>query len=314
MRAARRGAHGRSTVWAVWLLLPACRSTACPTVAELDGYVSRASCDDLAAALRACARLAAEQYARIDDAHQVLSGSGLNASRSALPTRVSSESIDKTRTAPPVPPRYGRPHPADASRSAESPEEGRVAGAEAPVATSTKASMTHKKLVTWHDSREDQELAQRAQAERVRRHGNREAGKAEVLVSTAQRFAMEPLRVEVRARLCHWILGPGFNSRPRGALLSCIQVPCDPTLYALGTPASPQCTPAAGPRRRCGRVVRDEFIDAKEQRLLIESMERAMRGLYHQGANENSRACQRPIRPSVHLCSCRARAHRRWPT
>ena len=214
MRAARGGAHGRSTVWAVWLLLPACRSTACPTVAELDGYVSRASCDDLAAALRACARLAAEQYARIDDAHQVLSGSGLNASRSALPTRVSSESIDKTRTAPPVPPRYGRPHPADALRSAESPEEGRVAGAEAPVSSSTKGSMTRKKLVTWHDSREDQELAQRAQAERVRRHGDREAGKAEVLVSTAQRFALEPLRVEVRARLCYRILGLGPDGRP----------------------------------------------------------------------------------------------------
>ena len=78
-----------------------------------------------------------------------------------------------------------------------------MAGAEAPVATSTKGSMARKKLVTWHDSREDQELAQRAQAERVRRHGNREAGKAEVLVSTAQRFALEPLRVEVRARLCY---------------------------------------------------------------------------------------------------------------
>ena len=246
MRAARRGAHGRSTVWAVWLLLPACRSIACPTVAELDGYVSRASCDDLAAALRACARLAAEQYARIDDAHQLLSGSGLNASRPALPTRVSSESIDEARTAPPVPPRYGRPHAADASRSAESPEEGSVASVQAPVSSSTKGSMTRKKLVTWHDSREDQELAQRAQAERVRRHGDREAGEAEVLVSTAQRFALEPLRVEVRARLCHRILGLGPNGRP-----PCCRV-CRYRATLRSTPSARRPPPNA-PRRR-GRV------------------------------------------------------------
>ena len=101
--------------------------------------------------------------------------------------------------------------------------------------------------------------------------------------------------------------GPRVRPKGRAALCWHAQVPCDPTLYALGTPASPQCTPTAGPRRHCGRVVRDEFIDAKEQRLLIEIMERAMRGLYHQGAKGQLHT---PApRPSARLL----RAHGRCP-
>ena len=70
----------------------------------------------------------------------------------------------------------------------------------ASASSATKGDPAREKLVTWHDSREDQELAQRAQAERVRRGAPRGAGKAQVLVGTAERFAPEPLRVEVRAR------------------------------------------------------------------------------------------------------------------
>ena len=57
-------------------------------------------------------------------------------------------------------------------------------------------------------------------------------------------------------------------------------MPCLPVLYRLGLSAVPQCTPAVSdPPMRCGRVVRDDFIGVKEQSVLIEAMERAMRGL-----------------------------------
>ena len=196
-------------------MLQACRSSACTAVAELDGYVSRASCEDLASALRACAGLAAEHHAQIEGVRLLLSGSRPSVSSAALSMQGGSASTGEPRVPPPVPPRgpRGRLHPAEPAQG----ERG-MAGAPASVSSVTKGNPTSEKLVTWHDSREDQELAQRAQVERIRCNRNRGAGMAEVLVNTAQRFAPGPLQVEVRAPQAVFFLTAGAAHEPSDAL------------------------------------------------------------------------------------------------
>ena len=66
-------------------------------------------------------------------------------------------------------------------------------------------------------------------------------------------------------------------------------IPCDEQLYSLGRPPVAQCTPATGASVNgtamgCGRAIHDGFLDETEQVALVAMMERAMRGLFHQGA------------------------------
>jgi hypothetical protein len=120
------------------------------------------------------------------------------------------------------------------------------------------ALSARKELVTWHDSVEDHSLAQREQAARVA--ANARVGKPAVVISSAI-LHEQPLR---------WAID------------------CIPALYRLDRPTGGRCTPAAlraagAPPIGCSRWLRDSFILPAEARLLIGGMERAMRGLFHQG-------------------------------
>ena len=73
-------------------------------------------------------------------------------------------------------------------------------------------------------------------------------------------------------------------------------MPCMPLLYSLGPPSVPQCTPGVSPSADggglfgtdglmgCGRVLRDDFINADERLAFVALFERSMTGLFHQGA------------------------------
>ena len=171
--------------------------------------------------------------------------------------------------APPVPPRRrGR-------GAARQPE------ATAAAASGDEAKPMRDRLATWHESREEQAIAQQAQQEVIAR--NLRPGKRQ------QRLAAQPALDEPRA----W------------------EVACEPTLYRLGMSPVQGCSPLTAEaseyphyvdggshalpeepsllRRHggdvgCGRVVRDGLLDRKEQLGLIASFERAMRSLFHQGA------------------------------
>lgn len=115
------------------------------------------------------------------------------------------------------------------------------------------------RLTTWHASTEDQRLALNAQAARI--SAVVRVAKPGVVVPSDQ-FHEEPLRWEVE---------------------------CIPTLYELDV-SQARCTPSVRPKNSsvmpvgCSRWMRDGFINATESRLLIGAMDRAMRGLFHQGA------------------------------
>jgi len=67
-------------------------------------------------------------------------------------------------------------------------------------------------------------------------------------------------------------------------------IDCIPALYHLDRPIGGRCTPAALPDAGepsvavgCSRWLRDSFIQPAEARILVGGMDRAMRGLFHQG-------------------------------
>jgi hypothetical protein len=122
------------------------------------------------------------------------------------------------------------------------------------------ALSTRSELSTWHESVADQMLAQQEQAARVA--ATARAGKQAVVISSAV-FHEDPLR---------WT------------------VDCIPALYHLDRPTGGRCTPAELPVAGapavaigCSRWLRDGFLQPSEARLLVSGMERAMRGLFHQG-------------------------------
>ena len=158
---------------------------------------------------------------------------------------------------PPVPPRRHPPRRCRRSTSRRRPCRRAGAGRPPSAAAAAAAGSQRKSLSTWHESRAEQALAQRAQAERVAR--NQRPGKREVVVAAA---------------------GDAFDERRW-------EVPCDYSLYGLGLPGVAQCTPAprggALPPKGCARVLRDGFLDVGEQEALIATFERAMRNLFHQG-------------------------------
>lgn len=119
------------------------------------------------------------------------------------------------------------------------------------------------RLATWHESREEQAAAQRAQQEVVAR--NLRAGKPQHVVRAATHLAEPQV----------WPLS------------------CEPSLYRLGLPPVQGCSPLSAEAREyvhhatggrhpqpeeasllrpeggevgCGRVVRDGLLDRKEQR------------------------------------------------
>ena len=219
----------------------------CPSPSELDSIAATGTRDELVAAARACASVADEQRRLMEAVQTILQATG--SAQMAPPPQTPPPPVPPRRhsaatlpplhePAPPVPPRRSRP------------------AATAAAATAAAGSQ-RKSLSTWHESRAEQALAQRAQAERVAR--NQRPGKREVVVAAA---------------------GDAHDERRW-------EVPCDYSLYGLGLPGVAQCTPAprggALPPKGCARVLRDGFLDVGEQEALIATFERAMRNLFHQG-------------------------------
>ena len=134
------------------------------------------------------------------------------------------------------------------------------------------STSARKELTTWHDSIEDQRRAQRAQAliinQRTWTDGSRK--KPQMLV-------------------------PVVPALPAGTTRRW-DVACDTQLYSMGLPPVPHCTPGMAARTAtataslvpgvpCARHVRDHFLSPGEQQTLLAVVERAMRGLFHQGAS-----------------------------
>ena len=235
----------------------------CPAGDELERVASGPP-EVLSAALRACAALAQEQRLRIEAAHAVLSasmGTDGDAAAPPIPVRKRTQASSATQhwslgtSLPPIPPRRTRPAGGSSSSGGSSGSSASSSVAVDASALATRVSSPRSELTTWHENVEDQLLAQRAQAERVRRHLG--SGKRERLV-----------RASALSEALSW------------------SVACEPELYLMGRRMTPGCTPAYGPDggRRCKRVLIDAVIDEREQQLLIASAERAMHGLFHQGA------------------------------
>ena len=212
----------------------------CPTPHKLEELITHSSVDGLAQLLRSCSRLADSQRQLISAARSVLAaadamGGDAPVPHSAGPDVGHSSVPDEP---PPVPPRRAMAATVASSRKARSKE----------------------KLPTWHNSKEEQALAQHAQVELIR--ARMRSGKPRDVIGTDQRHE----------RLA-WT------------------VPCDDRLYVLGPPQVTGCTPSdrrgepeGSSLQGCGRVVRDGFLTRAEQEALIGVVERAMRGLFHQGA------------------------------
>ena len=263
----------------------------CPSPAQLDDVaLSELSYKDLVASLRACAALAEQQQQLMASAALLLGVDGGGTAPPVPPRRGTSGSTSlpsHDAAAPEEPPRGQRAAlPPEGTPAPPVPPRRRGRGARQPEATAAAASGDEAKpmrdrLATWHESREEQAIAQQAQQEVIAR--NLRPGKRQ------QRLAAQPALDEPRA----W------------------EVACEPTLYRLGMSPVQGCSPLTAEaseyphyvdggshalpeepsllRRHggdvgCGRVVRDGLLDRKEQLGLIASFERAMRSLFHQGA------------------------------
>ena len=139
-----------------------------------------------------------------------------------------------------------------------------------PPSQSAARSPARNKLTTWHASAEEQQQAQHAQATVVQARYGR-AGREQKIVPSVALAVGETRR---------W------------------PVTCDPQLYRLGLPPVDGCTPAlgiagtagaasnaGGTAVPCGRAMRDHVLSGHERRTMVGVFERAMRGLFHQGAS-----------------------------
>ena len=214
----------------------------CPSPSALEERIALAPLDELHTMLRACSSMAEQRRTLIVAAQAVLAvgePSGIAAAAQAV---LASAGAPSAGAAPPAETPSHPPPPSLQQRSSAPPSK-------------------RSELTTWHESVDEQQTAQRAQARAVATR--RRAHKREVLVPVNPAAPADAPR--------RWT------------------VECEPLLYGLGLPVVPQCTPT-GPSRvsdgamGCGRVLRDGFIDATEQALLLATVERAMRGLFHQGA------------------------------
>eukprot|EP00966_Prymnesium_polylepis_P164178 3796200-Prymnesium_polylepis.1 len=233
----------------------------CPTPRELEDEIARGATDRLVDYLWSCSRLAESQRKLISAAHSVLSAADFVGGGDGNAPREGQQQRHASDGTPPPPPGDRGTSAATASTS-----DGTAGGGSA-----TKGSRPRQKLATWHESEEEQRIAQSAQADVIRR-----------------RARTRRPRELVRSRSAHerrvW------------------SVPCDLTLYRLGLPPVAGCTPtqqgataiggagaaggAAGDAAGlcgCGRVLRDDFLTRAEQLLLISLVQRSMRGMYHQG-------------------------------
>jgi hypothetical protein len=229
-------------------------ATPCPSPSTLEERLTlEPSGQELRAMLRACAALAESRRAVIAAAEAVLAvgeQTGMAAAAKAvLATAAAAPRI-------PLPASLSSPPPSPPQSSS-----GRSSGGGGGGDVKGGGSSNRRKLTTWHESVEDQQAAQLAQARAVATR--RRAHKLQTLI---------PVSPAVPADAPHrW------------------EVECEPLLYGLGLPAVPRCTPlapsadAARPMA-CGRVMRDHFLDENEQTALITTVERTMRGLFHQGA------------------------------
>ena len=271
-----------------------------------DVALASTSYNDLIAALRACAALAEQQQRLMSSAALLLgSPAGMEDGGGAPPVpprrTVSSTSLPphgavpppvpprrrrasaaapradlpaEDSPAPPVPPRRRRaslppadsPAPPVPPRRHRSPTADAAAAATAVATGDASAKPMRDRLATWHESREEQAAAQRAQQTVVAR--NLRAGKPQHVVRAATQLA-EPQA---------W------------------PMTCEPSLYRMGLPPVQGCSPLSAEAREyahhatggrhpspeepsllrpaggevgCGRIVRDGLLDRKEQRGLI---------------------------------------------
>eukprot|EP00900_Chrysochromulina_parva_P012192 jgi/Chrpa1/20974/Chrysochromulina_OHIO_Genome00008882-RA len=229
-------------------------ATPCPSPSTLEERLTlEPSGQELRAMLRACAALAESRRAVIAAAEAVLAvgeQTGMAAAAKAvLATAAAAPRI-------PLPASLSSPPPSPPQSSS-----GRSSGGGGGGDVKCGGSSNRRKLTTWHESVEDQQAAQLAQARAVATR--RRAHKLQTLIPVSPAVPADAPR--------RW------------------EVECEPLLYGLGLPAVPRCTPlapsadAARPMA-CGRVMRDHFLDENEQTALITTVERTMRGLFHQGA------------------------------
>ena len=227
----------------------------CPSPSTLEERLSlEPSGQELRAMLRACAALAESRRAVIAAAEAVLAvgeQTGMAAAAKAVLATAAAAPRIPLQAAPSSPP----PSPPQSSSGRSS------GGGGGGGDVKGGGSSNRRKLTTWHESVEDQQAAQLEQARAVATR--RRAHKLQMLIPVSPAVPADAPR--------RWA------------------VECEPLLYGLGLPEVPQCTPlapsadAARPMG-CGRVVRDHFLDEDEQTALITTVERTMRGLFHQGA------------------------------
>ena len=162
--------------------------------------------------------------------------------------------------APPVPPRRHRSPTADAAAAAAD------ATAAAVAAVDAGAKPMRDRLATWHESREEQAAAQRAQQTVVAR--NLRAGKPQHVVRAATQLA-EP---QVWPMTCE----PSLYRMGLPPVQGCSPLSAEAREYAHHatggrhpSPEEPSLLRPAGGEVGCGRIVRDGLLDRKEQRGLI---------------------------------------------
>jgi len=176
--------------------------------------------------------------------------------------------------APPVPPRRRRvslppadsPAPPVPPRRHRSPTADAAAAAAAVTTGDASPKPMRDRLATWHESREEQAAAQRAQQTVVAR--NLRAGKPQHVVSAATHLA-EP---QVWPMTCE----PSLYRMGLPPVQGCSPLSAEAREYAHHatggrhpSPEEPSLLRPAGGEVGCGRIVRDGLLDRKEQRGLI---------------------------------------------
>ena len=253
---------------ALLALTTCCFGGCCPSGAELEESIARSSHHEAIALLRSCAAAAERRRSLLAAVQAVLesgeASAGLAVAAKAVLASGTTDSFGggapaATRVA--AAPTASVADEASLSSPTADDAEARPAGGDFD---GVESSRRRPALTTWHESVEDQMFAQHAQLELTRSRVWARGGKPQSVI-------------------------PSTPALPTGTSRRW-EVACDERLYSIGPPAVPQCTPAvpaaggtvAG--ARCARVLRDGFLSRTEQRDMIATLERAMRGLFHQGA------------------------------
>ena len=236
-------------------------SAACAPAATIERELAAHSFsrEQLSDLLRGCATQAELSQTLLVAVRAVLSSRGEPAGLVAA-ARAMLESLDSLSSTDP--PSQQRSAMENAPPAAASDDDSRGIGG----ASSTTSA--RRELSTWHESVEDQLQAQRAQARVVSERIWPSGGKPQTIVHVAP------------------ALPSGTTQR--------YDIRCDKQLYELGLAPVAHCTPAVSatssshgdvvPGVPCARHVRDHFLSTSEQIAMVAVLERAMKGLFHQGA------------------------------